>query len=1479
MHTHGKHSGNIASASARFVTAAIFTTTVALLTLQLSPGMATAAVDYDIVYVRQPRFGDNTNTTWAEVAHPASLDPGADLILLHPDGTEEVLVTGGNGSVADPFVSFDAQWIYYAYFYDLRPQAINNQRGLPYLGSDIFRINVATRQIQQLTFGEFTPNTGAGHFDESNPVDPGPSFDSLGYGILNLGPAPVAGGKVAFTSNRNGFVPPKGLTNPTLQLFVMDEDGANVTQIAPMNIGSALHPTPLRDGRLMFSTMETQGLRDDRMWGIWSIYPDGRHWSPVVSAFHEGQAFHFMTQLSNDDLVVTDYYNLNDNGFGALFRLPIAPPDGTPRFYPAFPDENPSIQQTVGAGFSYPFEMPFTPWGLYSIVPFTHGNDEAAPIGANGVRVGKFTHPSAAPNGDLLVVWSPGPANSLDRPSPLPYYDGGLYLIPGGNIANSPADLVLIKNDPAYNEAWPRAVMPYRAVHGVDEPDQLPWLPNDGTDHPQQLPAGTPYGLIGTSSLYKRESFPGVVTPWANTFDGLDAFNTAENDQSSNWSYQGSDAGKYSNSDIWAIRVVGLEPSTHRSYGPDGGPSGGQLFFSHAMERMRILGEIPVRKFDASGNPILDPEGNPDTSFLARIPADQPFTFQMLDRNGMVLAMAQTWHQVRPGEARYDCGGCHAHSELPLSFDTTYAARPDYQVPDLTKSTPLLTQDADGNPALRTVNLSAVTVEFYRDIRPILQSRCVSCHTQSNPTPPGNLVLDDYTLYGDDGLPGDYERLADDQDARWGYPPLVTVGHPVWRQTNASRYIRMFQSRRSLLIWKLFGQRLDGWSNADHPTESVPGDPNTLPAAVDPNAADLDYAGTMMPPPSSAPPLSIDEKMLFARWIDLGCPIDAAQSTYGWFLDDLRPTLAVSAPRPGPNDAPLTEIRVGVADADSGIKPGSLSVTADIAVAGRPPGAELADLATQVDDGIYSIALTPAIQAAANASLLVMVSDNQGNITRAKREFSVGSSLASPTPTGAVSSPPSPTATPTVARTSTSTPSPTGTPTPIPPATPTRTASFTRTATRRPTSTLTPTRPATATATRPPTRTATRTSTPTPTATRRPTRTPSVPPTNTATRQPTRTATPVPTRTPTSTATRTPTRRPTLARTATPSPVPTRTSTSTSTWTPTRFPTATPTAMSSATAAVAPPSATVPPTATAGGSAGPMIGGCGVFPADNIWNRRIDGLPVDANSQSYVTSISPTAGLHPDFGAGLWDGGPIGIPFVTVPGSQPFVPIIFTAYGDESDPGPYPVPSTAPVEGGSNSTGDRHVLAVDSGNCTLYEMYDAFPQADGSWQAGSGAVFNLSSDALRPSGWTSADAAGFAILPGLVRYDEVVSGAINHALRFTVPRTRQAYVWPARHYASSSTDPTLPPMGQRFRLKAGFDVSQFSPANRVILAALKTYGMFIADNGSAWFLSGVPDDRWNNDDLHLLQTGVHGSDFEAVDESSLMIDPSSAQAR
>lgn len=270
------------------------------------------------------------------------------------------------------------------------------------------------------------------------------------------------------------------------------------------------------------------------------------------------------------------------------------------------------------------------------------------------------------------------------------------------------------------------------------------------------------------------------------------------------------------------------------------------------------------------------------------------------------------------------------------------------------------------------------------------------------------------------------------------------------------------------------------------------------------------------------------------------------------------------------------------------------------------------------------------------------------------------------------------------------------------------------------------------------------------------------------------------------------------------------------------------------------------------------------FPLDNPWNQDISNSPVDPNSANLIASIGVDAVLHPDFGT-VWNGAPNGIPYIVVTGTQPQVPVSFRSYGGESDPGPYPVPRNAPVEGGPNSTGDRHVLVIDRDRWKLYEMFSAAPVNNGaSWIAGSGAVFDLNSNAPRPAGWTSADAAGLPVFPGLVRYDEVFEQReIKHALRFTVPRSRRAYVFPARHFASGDPNPNLPPMGMRVRLKASFDISKYSPANQVILLALKKYGMFVADNGPGWFLSGAPDPRWSNDDLGMLKT-IKGSDFEVV---------------
>jgi hypothetical protein len=268
------------------------------------------------------------------------------------------------------------------------------------------------------------------------------------------------------------------------------------------------------------------------------------------------------------------------------------------------------------------------------------------------------------------------------------------------------------------------------------------------------------------------------------------------------------------------------------------------------------------------------------------------------------------------------------------------------------------------------------------------------------------------------------------------------------------------------------------------------------------------------------------------------------------------------------------------------------------------------------------------------------------------------------------------------------------------------------------------------------------------------------------------------------------------------------------------------------------------------------------FPADNPWNTDVSGEPVDPSSAALIAACGDR-GLHADFGT-VWNGAPNGIPYVVVAGTQARVPVTFD-YADESDPGPYPVPPAAPIEGGPNGDGDRHILVIDRDAWKLYELYDAHPvNAGQSWTAGSGAVYDLNSNALRPAGWTSADAAGLPIFPGLVRYDEVVEQqAIRHALRFTCPVTRRAYVAPARHFASSRTDASLPPMGMRVRLRASFDVSGFSPGVQVILNAMKKYGMLLADNGSGWYVSGAPDPRWSDEELATLSR-VRSTDFEVV---------------
>jgi hypothetical protein len=1035
--------------------------------------------DYDIVYVRAKRAGDKEHKRFfTDFSQPVTMEPGADLMLLHPDGKEELLVAGGDGSITDPVVSFDGKWVYYSHIYNLKS---HNQWNPPSEGADIFKMHVPTRKIVRLTNQRFSPNTGATKWAPGYRAskEKGTYFE---YGVFNMGPCPLPGGRLAFTSNRDGFRPAKGYPAIALQLFVMDdrdtdikndEDPQNLEKIGHLNISGALHPVVLTDGQIMYSTLESQGLRSDILWGVWLIRPDGTKWSSLVPAFDPGGApngFHFQTQLFNGDIVVEEYYNQNNSGFGAYIKLPPTTGGGQggglgggpwptyanrgyglangggyggygsnggfggvgPRAFGSADMTDPANPRwrfgRFDNGHGKWYRMPFMPSPSQSLTPFALNGegpaDHAIRGDKNSPAVGKFTHPSGAPDNHLLTCYSPGPVNH--QYTFLPQLDAGIYLLKYGQPVDEPAQLRLIKNDPNYNECWPRALVPYTRIYGgIREPSNLPRQANDGALSTLRLPEGTPFGLVGTASLYKRESYPsgrvlkgGVTAAYAGGNDpwkGLDPFTTHGNGMPLNWHNQGADAGLYTNDDIHAIRILVMEPTTDRQRGSY--PRDGRLFYNHAQERLRILGEIPVRKFSKEGQP-KDPDGNPDTSFLARIPADTAFTFQTLDKDGMVLNAAQTWHQLRPGEIRHDCGGCHAHSQRPTDFDLTAAAEGDYKEWDLVNETPLVTSkaqdqsgkkwDANDRTGLRVIKNGPFNVEYFRDVQPIFKKSCTACHTKKADKPAGNLVLDadneKVSAEHRGQFPGTYYRLALDEGAKFGHKP---VGWDSWGAMQASRYIRKMQSRRSLLVWKIYGRRLDGFSNDDHPSESEPGKGDLVfkgkPVDMQKfkHMQDIDYTGSIMPPPDAVKagkvaPLTDEDRRTLVRWIDLGCPIDLdydpahpERRGEGWMADDNRPILTLTYPQPRLNFFGLSRILVGMHDYYTGLDMDSFSVVADFPVEGAPAGTNLASKFREKTQGVWELKLAKPITELAKGKLTVSVKDRQGNVSRIERTFSV----------------------------------------------------------------------------------------------------------------------------------------------------------------------------------------------------------------------------------------------------------------------------------------------------------------------------------------------------------------------------------------------------------------------------------------------------------------------------------------------------------
>jgi hypothetical protein len=941
--------------------------------------------DYDIVYVRAPRSVKDDKSgkerlamVWPDASEPFNMRASTDLMLLHPDGRDEVLVAGAPGAIADPYVSFDAQWVYYTLFHDVTGQG----------GADVWKVHVKTRKTERLTRQQWTPNTGV--------VD---GKAQPAKGVYNMHPCPLPGGRVAFVSNRDGFLSPRSGHRLALQLFVMDDDGSNVEKIGHLNVGSALHPTILKDGRIIFSSLESQGLRDRSRWGVWGIHPDGTNWGPVLSAYenHSGGIFHFQAQLTDESIVVGDYYVLAMGGFGTYLKFPARPPADTPPFLPAWYEQK---DQKMYMGSRVVGPLPFKPYGAEVLTHFIQSHDSPALSDRNdpnSYHVGRLTQPCGAPDNHLLTVWTgawspPGRRGSrtLDYPDEPPM-DTGIYLIKEGRPIWEPGAMLLVKNDPKYNEQWPRPLVPYKRIYGVEEPARLVHQ-NDGT-RSKYLPEGTPFGLIGTSSLYKRETYPnGVVPPGGVTATGgpYAVFPTREH--VTNWTLQGADSGLYDNDDIHAVRIVAIEPPS--------APTAGR-FLNPAGERFRILGEIPVRKFDnrdpktekKDGQP-LDPDGNPDTSFLARIPADVAWTFQTLDKHGMVLNMAQTWHQLRPGEMRTDCGGCHAHSQKPTLFKDTAAARPDSAPFDLTTRTPLLTSkandqsgkqwDRNNETGLRFAH-GVANVEFSRDIRPILERSCVACHSGKSAKPSGGLVLDDDTVR--EGHSGTYANLLRAKDR------------------NTEPYVWPFRSRNSLLTWKLFGRRVDGF-----PARMLPGTEKSYQGYLVRGGVPWEgFKGGVMPPPEAVAgtyegpdgkkirvaPLTDEDRRTIFRWIDLGCPIDrdgeakgAPKRGQGWMLDDQRPTLTLTYPQPGPNES-LTRILLGMHDYSTGLDLDSFEVVADFPIDGLAAGENLAKKFRALPDSRWELTLARTVRDLPRGKLVVSIKDGQGNVSRVERAFSV----------------------------------------------------------------------------------------------------------------------------------------------------------------------------------------------------------------------------------------------------------------------------------------------------------------------------------------------------------------------------------------------------------------------------------------------------------------------------------------------------------
>ncbi|KAA3608271.1 MAG: hypothetical protein DWQ01_14565 [Planctomycetota bacterium] len=830
-------------------------------------------IGYDILVCRMPADPGDPEPLVPDAANFSLLvGRGTQLVLVRPDGTEDLLYDPGPvAACADPFLSFDGRVLYFTLFED--PENLDEETGLPASPAHIWKLELDTRELTPLTTGQEVR-----YGDTRHGVAPS-------YAQLNVAPIELPDGRLMFLSNldgAHGAYHANGLWWPAMKFWRMTADGSNLEALERFSMGGSQSPMILTDGRVIWTHYHPAGRRQTGggNYPLFEADQDMRRVGTFAGAHFIGTAWHFTTQLSDGDVVTTAYYHHNNFGHGTLLRFPADPGHASGNaFTPAASDPDPEQANVYGVNdhFNRVGERLVTPWSLGWDTP-SLGYDTGSRFLNDGTLAGKSTMPAGIPGGHMLFVWSSGFVNRLQRPiAEAPHMK--LCYAQDGMVANR-NDLIILKQSDSWHYLYPKAVVPYRDIYGQEKPD-LRLSEDQSSTLPVLLPEGTPFATTGTSSVLNRES------AWPEAFlDEWDADSARSYGQIMAYNRVGQDTCFFDDQEVYAVQVVAdMEHVDTRAKRNLPG------FRSHNLgtQIWGILGEVPVENLDEFGQPIFDSMGNLDTSFEARIPANVPYHHRLIDKDGITLTGEYTWLNARPGERKTHCGGCHAHSTdvIHLPFDDAVANQPNYPREDLALQTPLVGQDDQGQPFLTYHQEKIRVVEFYRDVKPIFEAKCNSCHSGSQAA--AGLDLAD---------PDAVTHLAFHDESLWAYH-------------QATRYVRKNSAAQSLLAWKVYGRRLDRRDNADRPD-------------------DVDFTGTIMPPPNSGQdPLTFEEKRTIANWIDLGCLTDMTPGTEAMgdpFDDQMKPTLLLSGVRPGDQTLPVPPLRIGVYDLHSGIQADSLKV-------------------------------------------------------------------------------------------------------------------------------------------------------------------------------------------------------------------------------------------------------------------------------------------------------------------------------------------------------------------------------------------------------------------------------------------------------------------------------------------------------------------------------------------------------------------------